>query len=109
VGLYERGGLSARLTYNGRSSYLDRRDIRQPGQGGPDLFTEEAFPAARLDLSLNYDLFENATIFFDWTNILQDPARFTFSSARDGATRAEYPRFLRFEETTVSLGVRFRL
>ena len=105
VGLYESGGLSARLTYNGRSSYLDARDVR----GTSDLYTVEASPAARLDLSLNYNLFENATIFFDWTNILQDPSRFDFGSGRDGATRAEYPRFLRFEETTVSLGLRFRL
>jgi hypothetical protein len=32
-----------------------------------------------------------------------------FSSARAGRERAEYVRFLRYEETTFSLGVRFRL
>ena len=113
VGIYERNGLSARLTYNGRSSFLDRRDIRgnfsNPNDPGNDLYLEEAHPAGRLDLSVNYDLFENATVFFDWTNITQDPFRQNFSSARGGRERAEYVRFLRFEETTVSLGLRFRL
>ncbi len=52
---------------------------------------------------------ENATIFFDWTNILMEPFGVTFTSARGGAPLAEFPRFLRFEETTVSLGLRFRL
>ena len=47
--------------------------------------SREAFPAGRLDLSVNYNLFENATIFFDWTNILQDPFRVNFSSGRGGA------------------------
>jgi TonB-dependent receptor len=107
VGLYERAGMSARLTYNGRSSFLDRRDLRN--FAGGDLYLEEAYPAARLDFSLNYDVVENATIFFDWTNILQDPFRVDLSSARAGAPRAEYPRFNRYEETTFSLGLRFRL
>jgi TonB-dependent receptor len=107
VGLYERAGMSARLTYNGRSSFLDRRDLRN--FAGGDLYLEEAYPAARLDFSLNYDVLENATIFFDWTNILQEPFRVDLSSARAGAPRAEYPRFNRYEETTFSLGLRFRL
>jgi hypothetical protein len=41
---------------------------------------------------------ENATIFFDWTNILMEPFGVTFSSGRGGAPTAEYPRFLRFEK-----------
>ena len=104
VGLYERDGLSARLSYNKRGRYLGQRDNR-----GNDLYLQEVFPAPRLDLSINYDLFENATVFFDWTNILRDPYRENFSSARDGAPRAEYVRFLRFDESTFSLGLRFRL
>jgi hypothetical protein len=38
-----------------------------------------------------------------------EPFGVELSSARAGAPRAEFPRFLRFEETTVSLGLRFRL
>lgn len=103
VGMYERGGLSARLSYNKRGKFLDRRDDR-----GDDFYTEEARPAGRLDLSTNYTVFENLTVFFDWTNILNDPFRVNLSSARAGAPRVEFVRFLRFEETTYSLGARFR-
>ncbi len=107
VGLYEGGPFSARLTYNKRSRYLDRRDVRGDEQGG--FYREIARPAGRVDFSANYTIIENATLFFDWTNILENPFRVDFSSARAGAPRADYVRFLRFEETTFSLGVRFRL
>ena len=105
--MYEGGPLSARVSYNKRGNYLDRRDQRGDEEGG--FYREIANPPGRLDLSLNYNVFENATLFFDWTNILEDPFRVNFSSARAGAPRAEYVRFLRFEETTFSLGVRVRL
>lgn len=103
VGLYERDGLSARLAYNGRSSFAASRQFR-----GDDIYLETAFPADRLDLSINYRVFENTDVFFDWTNITQDPFRQGFSSARAGAPRADYVRYLRFDESTVSLGLRFR-
>ncbi|MDB5668798.1 MAG: TonB-dependent receptor [Alphaproteobacteria bacterium] len=110
VGIYERAGFSARLTYNGRSEYAATRQFRGGAPGRPDdIYTETAFPADRLDLSLNYDIFPNATIFADWTNITQSPFRQEFSSARGGAPRADYVRYLRYDETTVSLGLRFRL
>jgi TonB-dependent receptor len=104
IGLYENGPLSARLTYNQRSEYPETRQDR-----GNDQYLEFAQPGDRLDFSLNYNIRENATIFFDWTNILMEPFGVELSSARSGAPRAEYPRFLRFEETTVSLGLRFKL
>jgi TonB-dependent receptor len=104
VAMYEGGGLSTRLSYNKRGRFLDRRDDR-----GDDVYIEEARPAGRLDLSTSYTISDNFTVFFDWTNILEDPLKVDFSSGRGGAPRAEYVRFLRFEETTMSLGVRFRL
>jgi TonB-dependent receptor len=104
IGLYENGPLSARLTYNQRSEYPETRQDR-----GNDQYLEFAQPGDRLDFSLNYNIAENATIFFDWTNILMEPFGVTLESGRDGAPRAEFPRFLRFEETTLSLGLRFRL
>jgi iron complex outermembrane recepter protein len=103
TGLYERGGLSARLAYNGRSKFAATRQFR-----GDDIYLETAFPADRLDLSLNYNVLENTTIFFDWTNITRDPFRQNFSSARAGAPRANYVRYLRYDESTLSLGLRFR-
>jgi iron complex outermembrane receptor protein len=103
VGMYERYGLSARLTYSGRSSFAASRQNR-----GDDLYLETGHPAGRLDLSLNYNLLGNWTIFGDWTNITRSPFRQDFSSARQGAPRAEYVRYLRYDESTLSLGLRFK-
>ncbi len=104
VGLYERGPLSARLTYNKRGPTLESRQDR-----GNDLYLETANFPARIDLSMNLNFRDNAALFFDWTNITGKPFRQDFSSARDGAARADYVRFLRYEETTFSVGVRFRI
>ncbi len=112
VGMYEGGGLTARLSYNKRGKFLDRRDFRgpadNPGDPGRDLYIEEGDPAGRLDLSTSYTLTDNFTVFFDWTNILENPFKSRLSSARGGLPREEFVRFLRFEETTFSLGVRAR-
>jgi TonB-dependent receptor len=107
VGLYEGGPFSARLTYNKRSNYLERRDERGDEEGG--FYREFANPAGRLDFSANFTINDNATIFFDATNLTGEPFQVNFSSARAGAPRAEYVRFLRYEEQTFSLGLRFRL
>ena len=104
VGLFERGPFSTRVTWNKRGRYSDQRVDR-----GDDLYLQEARPAGRLDFSSNLTINENATIFFDATNLLGDPFRIDFSSARAGAPRAEFVRFLRFDEQTFSLGLRFRI
>ena len=103
VGLYENGPLSLRLTYNKRGKFLASRQDR-----GDDLYLEEAKPAGRLDLSTNVTFNKHATLFFDATNLLNNPFRVDFSSARAGATRADYVRFLRYEEQTFSAGLRLR-
>lgn len=110
VGIYEAGGLSARLAYNWRSEFPLTYQRR-----GDHLYTEEADPVSRLDLSASYELFENLTIFGDWTNILGDPFTSTltrtdvaFPNGAPTGFVATYPRVVRYEESTVSLGVRFR-
>jgi TonB-dependent receptor len=103
VGIYERHGLAARLTYNGRSSYRATQQFR-----GDDIYREFARPADRLDLSLNYDIAEQFTIFGDWTNITRKTFRQDFTSARNGAPEAEFVRYRRYDESTISLGLRFR-
>jgi iron complex outermembrane receptor protein len=103
IGMYERHGFTARLTYSGRSSFAATRQYR-----GDDIYLETAHPAGRLDLSLNYNVLSNATIFADWTNITRTPFSQDFSSARAGAPRADYVRYLRYDESTLSLGFRFR-
>jgi TonB-dependent receptor len=103
VAMYERYGLSARLSYNGRSSFAASRQYR-----GDDLYLETAHPAGRLDLSLTYNVNDDWSLFGDWTNITRKTFRQTLSSARAGASRAEYVRYLRYDESTLSLGVRFK-
>lgn len=111
AGIYENGPLSARLSYNKRSKTLETiqiRDNNDPTRFGGDLYRETAKPAGRLDFSSSYKFNDNFSAFFDWTNILKKPFRQDFSSARNGAERSEYVRFLRFEETILSGGLRFR-
>jgi hypothetical protein len=44
----------------------------------------------------------------DWTNILKRPFRSTLTRTDPNGTESTFPRFVRFDETTVSAGVRFR-
>lgn len=104
VGLFERGPLSARATY------LKRGPSRETTQNrGNDLYFEDRVFPGRLDLSVNVAFHPRVTLFADWTNVLSKPMTQYLSSARSGEARAEYVRFLRFEETTYSVGLRFKL
>ncbi len=103
VGIYERYGLSARLAFNDRSRFRATQQFR-----GDDIYTENARPAGRLDLSLAYDITGQFAVFGDWTNITREQFRQDFTSARNGAAPAEFIRYLRDDESTVSVGVRFR-
>jgi TonB-dependent receptor len=103
VGIYERYGAAVRLSYNDRSSFRATQQFR-----GDDIYVERARPAGRLDLSLSYDINEAFAVFGDWTNITRERFRQEFTSARNGAPEAEFVRYLRDDESTVSLGVRFR-
>ena len=111
AGIYERGPISARLSYNKRGKTLETiqiRDNNNPARFFGDRYVETSKPAGRLDFSSSYNFNDDFTVFFDWTNILKKPFRQDFSSARNGAERAEYIRFLRYEETILSGGIRFR-
>ncbi|GAA4027814.1 TonB-dependent receptor [Sphingomonas rosea] len=112
VGMYEGGGFSARVSYNKRGKFLgfiDVRDNNNPASFGGDYYYQYGKPAGRLDLSTSYTLNDKFTVFGDWTNILERPYKEYLSSARNGAARADYIRFRRYEETTFSIGVRARL
>ena len=100
--MYEKYGFSARLSWNWRGKYTPTIQNR-----GDDLYYETVKPISRLDLSTSYTINGHWTVFGDWTNILKKPFRSEFSSARAGAPRADYPRFVRYEETTLSAGIRF--
>jgi iron complex outermembrane receptor protein len=109
VAMYEKYGLSARLSYNRRSSYRAQNTYRNIGDPTfNDQFIEIAHPAPRLDLSLNYTVNNTFTIFGDWTNITRTPFRQDFTSGRGGLTPAQYVRYLRYDESTLSLGLRIK-
>ena len=105
VGMYEAGGLSARLAYNWRNAFLATYQRRND-----HTYTEEANPVSRLDLSVSYDILPNLTLFGDWTNILGDPFTSTLTRVDFGVNgvSSTFPRVVRYEETTLSLGARFR-
>ncbi len=103
VGIYERYGFSTRLSYNDRSRFRATQQFR-----GDDIYTEMARPAGRLDLSMSYDLDDRFAVFGDWTNITKEPFRQDFTSARNGAPPADFIRYLRYDESTMSVGLRFR-
>ena len=109
VGMYERGPLTARLSYNHRTSYpegtLDPRDGFFTLQGrGRSL--------GRLDWSSSYAVNDNLTLFFDWTNILNKPFRADIVRVNySGGTpvgREEFPMYVRYDESTMTGGIRFR-
>ena len=109
VGMYEAGGLTARLAYNRRSNFaegsLAERDALFTLQG-------RARGVSRLDWSSSYAFNDNFTIFFDWTNILS--SRFKSDIVRvnyPGGVASDpeiFPMIYRTEESILSGGVRFR-
>lgn len=109
VGMYERGGLTARLAYNHRSGFaegdLAERDNFFTLQG-------RGHSVSRLDLSTSYAFNDNFTVFFDWTNILGDPfrsdiVRVNYPGGVPSAAEI-FPMVVRFEESVMSGGIRFR-
>lgn len=101
TGFYEKGPVSARLSYNRRSSYVDSF-TRNPGEA--QFAGVSVLPISRLDFSAAYTPFENITFTADVTNILAQP----FRNVRNFAADAGYPVDVREEGRFYSLGLRFR-
>ena len=109
VGMYERGGFTARLAYNVRTAYpegdLSQRDGFYTLQGHGN-------KVSRLDWSSSYTVADNVTLFFDWTNLLRKPfksdiVRVNYANGVPTSTEI-FPMVVRFEESVMSGGVRFR-
>jgi TonB-dependent receptor len=109
TGMYEHGPLSARLSYSWRGHYpeggLSERDGNYTLQG-------RARPSPRLDFSSSYTVNDNLTLFLDWTNIFPRPfksdiVRVNYAAGQPTST-VIFPMVVRFEETILSGGVRFR-
>ena len=108
TGMYERGPLSVRLSYNWRGRYPEGGFANNPG------FTLQgrAHPSPRLDLSTSYNLTRNLTLFADWTNILAHPftsdiVRRNYSGSGELTSTEVFPMVVRFEERVLSGGIRF--
>jgi TonB-dependent receptor len=108
VGMYERGPLTARLSYNHRTSYPEgtvdpRGGFTLQGRGRS---------SGRLDWSSSYNVSDLLTVFFDWTNILNVP--FRSDIVRDNFangvpySREVFPMVVRYNESVMSGGIRFR-
>jgi TonB-dependent receptor len=108
VGMYEGHGLTLRLAYNLRTGYPEGA---LSDRGGYTL-QGRAHPVSRLDWSSSYAFNEHLTLFFDWTNILGKPfrsdiVRVNYAAGNVTGTEA-FPMVVRFEETVLTGGVRFR-
>jgi TonB-dependent receptor len=108
VGMYERGPLTARLSYNHRTSYPEgtvdpRGGFTLQGRGRS---------TGRLDWSSSYNVNDTFTLFFDWTNILNIPfrsdiVRVNYNGAQPTG-REVFPMVVRYNESVMSGGIRFR-
>ncbi|HEX8669580.1 MAG TPA: TonB-dependent receptor [Allosphingosinicella sp.] len=109
VGMYEAGGLTLRLAYNHRTGFpegdLAERDNFFTLQG-------RGHSVSRLDWSSSYTVTDNVTVFFDWTNILAKPFKSDIVRVNYPGGNASdpeiFPMVVRFEESVLSGGVRFR-
>lgn len=101
--LYEKYGISARMVYTHRSKYYDGDNTTSVNLRPADqsVFLNGVRPAGRLDFSLNYDVSPNLTLTADGTNITKTPYRSYYGNTLN-------PHDIRFDDTTYSLGVRFR-
>lgn len=100
VGFYEKGPLTARLAYNGRSRFTQFYNNDAVSTSGE--FTKGT---TRLDGSVSYSLNEKLTLAADVSNILGKPFR-NYRTTFDGVVT---PRDVRYEERVYSIGIRTRL
>jgi TonB-dependent receptor len=116
VGMYERGPLTLRLSYNHRTSYPEGAlSQRREGPGdAPINFTLQGRgrSTGRLDWSSSYAVTDAFTLFFDWTNILNIPFRSDIVrvdyTGGEAVSREVFPMVVRFNESVMTGGVRFR-
>ncbi|MDP1026814.1 TonB-dependent receptor [Sphingomonas sp. KR1UV-12] len=96
---YEKGKVSTRLSYNGRSRFLNGNNVVNGVY-----FGEGTEKITRLDFSFNYTPIKQVTLTFDAANLLAQPFR---NFAQYGDDRY-YPRDVRDEGRYYGLGARFR-
>lgn len=103
IGIYEKYGLSARLAYNWRGKYIESYN-----QSGAQPSAVVVKDAAQMDFSLGYDVNRSLTLSFDATNLLDRPV-LNYFGGQSSQDAALYPRDVRSNDRTFSLGARMRL
>lgn len=101
--IYEKYGLSSRLAYNWRDDYIE--SYNQSGAQPPAVVVKDA---AQMDFSLGYAINDKVTVAFDATNLLDKPV-LNYFGTRSNQDQFLYPRDVRSNDRTFSLGVRWRL
>lgn len=99
--LYEKGPVSARLAYNYRTDWVNFYNNTESESAVAGEYTRAT---ARLDFSAAFTPVEFLTFTFDATNLTGVP----FQNVRNFSDTQSYPRDIRYEARTFSLGARFR-
>lgn len=104
VAIYEKYGITARLAYNWRSSYVDSYN-----SGGSQANTIVVSPTGQLDLSMSYDVNRRLTFTFNATNLTNRVYHDSFEGLNASGQYSNTPRDTRTYDRTVEFGVRFKL
>lgn len=101
--IYEKYGVSFRAVYTFRSKWADGDNtssvnIRPIDQA---VILDTVRPNGRLDFSFNYDVTKNVTVTLDGTNVNRSKYKSYYYDSLN-------PHDIRFDDTTYSVGVRFR-
>ena len=115
TGMYERGPLSVRLSWNRRTTYPEggfANNLACPTCTAGFTLQGKAYPSSRLDLSTSYTVNDRLSLFADWTNILPHPfhsdiVRRNYDATGNRTSVETFPMVVRFEETVLSGGIRF--
>lgn len=99
--LYEKGPFSARLAYNYRTDWVNFYNNTEAADAVAGEFTKAT---QRLDFSASVTPWEFVTFTFDATNLTGVP----FQNVRNFTETQSYPRDIRYEARTYSLGARVR-
>lgn len=104
VGIYEKYGVSARLAYNWRSSFVDSYN-----SGGLQAGTIVADPTGQLDFSGSYAFTKWFTLTFDATNITDRVYHDRFKGLNNATgLYSNTPRDTRTYDRTFEVGARFK-
>jgi outer membrane receptor protein involved in Fe transport len=86
-----------------------RASIESYNQSGAQPPAVVVKDAAQMDFSLDYDINENWTVSFDATNLLDRPIYNYFGSGSSNRDAFLFPRDVRSNDRTFSVGMRMRL